>query len=70
MERACEQRAGLEEGPAASVVLGESAVARAIELSVEKYCSASAMLRPGVTITHRYSIEEPEDDLQIEDDDG
>ena len=37
--------------------LNESQVARAIELSAEKYCSASIMLKKsGVTITHDYEI--------------
>jgi putative redox protein len=35
-------------------------VERAIELSTEKYCSVSAMLRPSVAITHSYRIEAPE----------
>ena len=38
--------------------LRASAVERAVALSVEKYCSASAMLRPAVDISHRFSIEE------------
>jgi putative redox protein len=36
------------------------AVARAIELSETKYCSVSAMLRPGVAITSRYEVVEDE----------
>ena len=32
-------------------------VERAIELSETKYCSVSAMLRPGIAITHSYRIE-------------
>jgi len=37
--------------------LNEAQVARAIELSAEKYCSASIMLkRAGVKITHDYEI--------------
>jgi putative redox protein len=32
-------------------------VERAIELSETKYCPVSAMLRPGVAITHSYRIE-------------
>jgi putative redox protein len=37
--------------------LRESAVKRAVELSAEKYCSASIMLaRGGVEITHDYEI--------------
>jgi putative redox protein len=32
-------------------------VERAIELSMTKYCAVSAMLRPGVKITHSYLIE-------------
>lgn len=35
-------------------------VARAIELSEEKYCSANAMLRQAVPITTRYEIHEKE----------
>jgi putative redox protein len=35
-------------------------VERAIELSMTKYCSVSAMLRPSVKITHSYKIEAPE----------
>ncbi len=39
--------------------LSERKVARAIELSTEKYCSASIMLsRGGVEITHSYEIVE------------
>lgn len=34
-------------------------VERAIQLSTEKYCSVSAMLRPSVRLTHSYRIEEP-----------
>jgi putative redox protein len=37
-----------------------SAVARAVQLSVEKYCSATAMLTPKVVISHDYRIEEEE----------
>ena len=37
--------------------LRESAVRRAVELSAEKYCSATAMLRPNVEITHEYRID-------------
>ncbi len=37
--------------------LTEGKVARAVELSAEKYCSASIMLRrAGVTITHGYEL--------------
>ena len=36
--------------------LKESAVRRAVELSAEKYCSATAMLRSSVDITHHYVI--------------
>ncbi len=32
-------------------------VERAIELSTAKYCAVSAMLKPGVKITHSYRIE-------------
>ena len=38
--------------------LRESAVRRAVNLSAEKYCSATAMLRASVEITHEYRIEE------------
>ncbi|WP_101674863.1 OsmC family protein [Alloalcanivorax mobilis] len=39
--------------------LKEAQVKRAVELSAEKYCSASIMLaRGGVDITHSYSIED------------
>ena len=39
--------------------LNKAQVARAIELSAEKYCSASIMLKQaGVIITHDYEIEE------------
>ena len=38
--------------------LPESAVRRAIELSAEKYCSASIMLGKSATITHDYEIAE------------
>ena len=37
--------------------LRESAVRRAVDLSAEKYCSATAMLRASATITHEYRIE-------------
>ena len=38
--------------------LKETQVKRAVELSAEKYCSASIMLtRGGVEITHSYTIE-------------
>ena len=37
--------------------LRESAVRRAVNLSAEKYCSATAMLRTSVEITHGYRIE-------------
>ncbi len=41
--------------------LKESQVKRAVELSAEKYCSASIMLaRSGVEITHDYEIHELE----------
>ena len=36
--------------------LAEKQVARAIELSAEKYCSASIMLSKSVDITHGYEI--------------
>lgn len=39
--------------------LKEAAVKRAVELSAEKYCSASIMLeRGGVKVTHRYTLVE------------
>jgi putative redox protein len=38
--------------------LGEPQVRRAVTLSAEKYCSATAMLRNSVDITHDYVIEE------------
>ncbi len=34
----------------------DSKVKRAIDLSTEKYCSATIMLRQAVTITHDYSV--------------
>ena len=36
--------------------LKEEQVKRAIELSADKYCSASIMLKPKVAITHDYEI--------------
>ncbi len=39
--------------------LRESAVKRAIELSADKYCSASIMLGKTAKITHDYEIVEP-----------
>ena len=43
--------------------LKESQVKRAVELSAEKYCSASIMLgRAGVNITHGYEIVELSED--------
>lgn len=42
--------------------LKESQVKRAVELSAEKYCSASIMLgKAGVAISHSYEIVEEED---------
>jgi len=38
--------------------LSEKRVARAVELSAEKYCSASLMLGKTATITHDYEIRE------------
>ena len=38
--------------------LRETAVRRAVDLSAEKYCSATAMLRTSVEITHEYRIEQ------------
>lgn len=46
--------------------LKERQVARAVELSADKYCSASIMLgRAGVEITHDFEIVE-EDDVQTQ----
>jgi putative redox protein len=39
--------------------ISPSDVERAIELSTNKYCAVSVMLKPAVTITHSYRIEEP-----------
>ena len=36
--------------------LTESKVARAVELSVEKYCSVASSLDPNINITHSYTI--------------
>lgn len=41
------------------VNLDPSRVQRAVELSAEKYCSASAMLRDRVDISHQVIIEDP-----------
>jgi putative redox protein len=38
--------------------LNEKRVARAVELSAEKYCSASIMLGKTATITHDYEIQQ------------
>ena len=38
--------------------LKESAVKRAVQLSAEKYCSASIMLEKAVEITHDYEVKE------------
>jgi putative redox protein len=38
--------------------LKPKSVARAVELSVDKFCSAAAMLRPGVEIQHDWRIDE------------
>lgn len=43
--------------------LGEPQVRRAVTLSAEKYCSATAMLRNSVEITHEYVIEEEAADV-------
>jgi putative redox protein len=40
--------------------LNEKRVARAVQLSAEKYCSASIMLAKTATITHDYEIRESE----------
>lgn len=37
--------------------LAEKQVARAVELSMEKYCSASATLAAGIPVTHEWQIE-------------
>ena len=40
--------------------LRENHVKRAVELSAEKYCSASIMLAAaGVEVTHTYALEDP-----------
>lgn len=39
--------------------LSEKKVARAVDLSAEKYCSVSTMLKPSVEITHDFSIQQP-----------
>ena len=40
--------------------LNENQVKRAVELSADKYCSASIMLkRGGVNVTHSYELREP-----------
>ena len=41
--------------------LDDAAVKRAIELSEEKYCSVSAMLKKTATLTWRYEILPPKD---------
>jgi putative redox protein len=41
--------------------LSEQRVARAIELSAEKYCSASIMLGATALITHDYELREPDE---------
>ena len=39
--------------------LSEKSVARAVRLSAEKYCSATAMLRAGgVRVNHRFELRE------------
>lgn len=40
----------------AGIGLSDKQVARAVELSAEKYCSASIMLGKSATITHDYEI--------------
>ena len=40
--------------------LSEKQVARAVQLSAEKYCSASLMLQASVNITHGYEIVQAE----------
>lgn len=39
--------------------LNEKKVARAVELSVEKYCSVAASLDPNIELIHRYEIIQP-----------
>jgi putative redox protein len=39
--------------------LSEKQVRRAVDLSAEKYCSASVMLKSSVTISHSYEIRKP-----------
>ena len=39
--------------------VSEKQVARAVQLSAEKYCSASIMLRNSVNITHSYEVRAP-----------
>jgi putative redox protein len=41
------------------VGLSDKQVARAVELSAEKYCSASIMLGKSAVITHDYEIRVP-----------
>jgi len=41
--------------------LSDTAVRRAVDLTAEKYCSASIMLGKAVAISHDYEIHEPED---------
>ena len=36
--------------------LSDKAVARAVDLSAEKYCSVALMLGKGVEITHSYEV--------------
>lgn len=40
--------------------VGEKHVARAVELSMTKYCSASATFAEGIPVTHDYEIREAE----------
>ena len=42
--------------------LREAQVERAVQLSAEKYCSASIMLGAAATITHDFVVREPETD--------
>ena len=42
--------------------LKEKQVQRAVDLSQEKYCSVTAMLRPGVEITHAVEIHSTQSD--------
>ena len=47
--------------------LSEKHVQRAIQLSAEKYCSASIMLAKSVEITHDYEIRSKGDEVSVND---